>query len=151
VCLKLSILASCAVVPLLQHTIGWRIVEAWALHVCCSCWWLTAIRLVHTVCDIQHQCLIITAQPWNQTFIYFMYLLFVYLLLFTSYLFTCLCIYLFIYVSMYCDGQSQWPHSLRHELSLLAQTLGSWVRIPLKAWMSVLCAFILCFCCSVCR
>jgi hypothetical protein len=32
---------------------------------------------------------------------------------------------------------SQWPRGLRHELSLLAQTLVSWVRIPLKAWMSV--------------
>jgi hypothetical protein len=31
---------------------------------------------------------------------------------------------------------------LRHELSSLARTLGSWVRIPLKACMS-LCAFIL--------
>jgi hypothetical protein len=38
---------------------------------------------------------------------------------------------------------------LRHELSSLAQTLGSWVRIPLKAWMSV-CAFILFLCYSVC-
>jgi hypothetical protein len=26
---------------------------------------------------------------------------------------------------------------LRHELSSLALTLGSWVRIPLEAWMSV--------------
>jgi hypothetical protein len=26
---------------------------------------------------------------------------------------------------------------LRHELSSLARALGSWVRIPLKAWMSV--------------
>jgi hypothetical protein len=33
--------------------------------------------------------------------------------------------------------RSQWPHGLRHELSWLAGTLGSWVRIPLKAWMSV--------------
>jgi hypothetical protein len=40
-------------------------------------------------------------------------------------------------------GQSQWPRGLRHELSSLAWTLGSWVWIPLKAWMSVLCAFIL--------
>jgi hypothetical protein len=39
---------------------------------------------------------------------------------------------------------------LRHELSLLARTLGSWVRIPLKAWMYV-CAFILCLCCPVCK
>jgi hypothetical protein len=33
--------------------------------------------------------------------------------------------------------RSQWPRSLRHELSSLARTLGSWVRIPLKAWMYV--------------
>jgi hypothetical protein len=45
-------------------------------------------------------------------------------------------------------NRSQWPHGLRHELSSLVRTLGSWVRIPLKAWMSVLCAFILCLCCS---
>jgi hypothetical protein len=32
--------------------------------------------------------------------------------------------------------------------SSAARTLGLWVRIPLKAWMS---AFILCLCCSVCR
>jgi hypothetical protein len=32
--------------------------------------------------------------------------------------------------------QSQFPRGLRHELSSLALTLGSWVRIPLKAWMS---------------
>jgi hypothetical protein len=31
----------------------------------------------------------------------------------------------------------QWPRVLRHELSSPAQTLGSWVRIPLEAWMSV--------------
>jgi hypothetical protein len=33
--------------------------------------------------------------------------------------------------------RSQWPRGLRHELSSLARTLGSCVRIPLKAWMSV--------------
>jgi hypothetical protein len=33
--------------------------------------------------------------------------------------------------------ESQWPRGLRHELSSPAQTLGSWVRIPLKAWMPV--------------
>jgi hypothetical protein len=32
---------------------------------------------------------------------------------------------------------AQWPRGLRHELSWHTQTLGSWVRIPLKAWMSV--------------
>jgi hypothetical protein len=33
--------------------------------------------------------------------------------------------------------RSQRPCGLRHELSSLAQTLGSCVRIPLEAWMSV--------------
>jgi hypothetical protein len=46
--------------------------------------------------------------------------------------------------------RSQWPRGLRHEQSSLAWTLGSWVWIPLKEWMSALCAFILCLCCSVC-
>jgi hypothetical protein len=32
---------------------------------------------------------------------------------------------------------SQWPSGLRHELSSLPPTLASWIRIPLKAWMSV--------------
>jgi hypothetical protein len=41
-------------------------------------------------------------------------------------------------------------HSGRHELSSLARSLGSWVRISLKAWMSV-CAFLLCLCCPLCR
>jgi hypothetical protein len=36
--------------------------------------------------------------------------------------------------------RSQWAHWLRHELSSLARMLGSWVRIPLKVWMSV-CAY----------
>jgi hypothetical protein len=42
------------------------------------------------------------------------------------------------------ESRSQWPRGLRHELSSLARILGSWVRIPLKAWMS---AFILYLCC----
>jgi hypothetical protein len=33
--------------------------------------------------------------------------------------------------------RSKWPRGLRHELSSSARTLGSWVRIPLEAWMSV--------------
>jgi hypothetical protein len=33
-------------------------------------------------------------------------------------------------------GRSQWPRGLRREMSSLARTLGSWVRIPL-AWMFV--------------
>jgi hypothetical protein len=33
--------------------------------------------------------------------------------------------------------RSQWPRRLRHELFSSAETLQSWVRIPLEAWMSV--------------
>jgi hypothetical protein len=33
--------------------------------------------------------------------------------------------------------RSQWPRGLRHELFSLAQTLGTWVSIPLEPWMSV--------------
>jgi hypothetical protein len=36
-----------------------------------------------------------------------------------------------------CTCQSQWACSLRHEMSLPAQTLESWVRIPLEAWKYV--------------
>jgi hypothetical protein len=35
------------------------------------------------------------------------------------------------------SSPSQWPCDLRHELSSPIRTLGSWVRIPLKVWMSV--------------
>jgi hypothetical protein len=35
------------------------------------------------------------------------------------------------------NRRSKWPRSLRNEPSSPARTLGSWVRIPLKAWMSV--------------
>jgi hypothetical protein len=31
----------------------------------------------------------------------------------------------------------QWPRGLRHEMSSPAWTLGSWLRIPLDAWMFV--------------
>jgi hypothetical protein len=34
-------------------------------------------------------------------------------------------------------GRSQWPRSLRHEMSSPAWTLRSWARIPLEAWMFV--------------
>jgi hypothetical protein len=34
-------------------------------------------------------------------------------------------------------SRSQWPRRLRYELSSLPRTLWSWVRIPLKAWVSV--------------
>jgi hypothetical protein len=40
--------------------------------------------------------------------------------------------------SVYCIGRrSQCPHGLSHELSSPSRTLGSWVRIQLKARMSV--------------
>jgi hypothetical protein len=51
--------------------------------------------------------------------------------------------YVCVTYTVYC--RSQWPRGLSHELSSLARTLGSWVRNPLKAGMSV-CAFILCSC-----
>jgi hypothetical protein len=50
-----------------------------------------------------------------------------------------------------CVGQTQWQCGLRHELILLGRTLGSWVRIPLRAWLfsvCVVCAF-LCVCVQV--
>jgi hypothetical protein len=34
------------------------------------------------------------------------------------------------------ECRSKWPRGLKHEPSSLAITLGSWVSIPLKAWMS---------------
>jgi hypothetical protein len=41
----------------------------------------------------------------------------------------------FAFIMIMC--RSQWSRGLGHELSSLARTLGSWVRILLKAWMSV--------------
>jgi hypothetical protein len=38
-------------------------------------------------------------------------------------------------------NQSQWPRGLSHEMPSPTWTLGSWIWIPLKAWISV---FILC-------
>jgi hypothetical protein len=38
---------------------------------------------------------------------------------------------------MFISFKPQRPRDLRHELSSPARTLGSWIRIPLKAWMSV--------------
>jgi hypothetical protein len=39
--------------------------------------------------------------------------------------------------------RSQWPRGLRHEMSSPAWTLGSWVRIPLEAWMFAFIQFVL--------
>jgi hypothetical protein len=36
-----------------------------------------------------------------------------------------------------CTSRSQWPRGFRHEIFSLSRILESWVRIPLKAWMSV--------------
>jgi hypothetical protein len=52
-------------------------------------------------------------------------------------------------------GRSQWPRGLRHELSSLAETLGSWIPIQLHASMFV-CLMGLqkknqCLCCLVFR
>jgi hypothetical protein len=58
-------------------------------------------------------------------------------------------IYEIMYTSTYIKGRSQWPRGLRRELSSLARMLRSWIRVPLKAWMSVLCAFLLCLCVCV--
>jgi hypothetical protein len=55
-----------------------------------------------------------------------------------------------VFIGIPKSSRSQWLRGLRHELSSPARTLGSWVQIPLEAWMSV-CAFLLCLCCSVCR
>jgi hypothetical protein len=41
------------------------------------------------------------------------------------------------YLMLLYISQSQWPRHLRHELSLPTETLGSWVWIPLEAWMFV--------------
>jgi hypothetical protein len=42
-----------------------------------------------------------------------------------------------VYFPTYLISRSQCPRGLRHELPSLARTLGSWVQIPLKAWLSV--------------
>jgi hypothetical protein len=38
--------------------------------------------------------------------------------------------------SLTMSCRSQWSRCLRHELSSLAETLGSWVRILLEPWIS---------------
>jgi hypothetical protein len=41
------------------------------------------------------------------------------------------------------SSRSQWPRGLRHEMSSPVRTLGSWVRIPLKAWISAFILFVM--------
>jgi hypothetical protein len=38
--------------------------------------------------------------------------------------------------------RSQLPRCIRHEMSLPVRTMGSWVRIPLKAWLSLCLSFV---------
>jgi hypothetical protein len=71
----------------------------------------------------------------------------IYVILFIPYLYSFQLHYSYIW-QWVC--RSRWPRGLRHELPSLARMLRSWVRIPLKVWMSV-CAFILCLCYPVCR
>jgi hypothetical protein len=44
---------------------------------------------------------------------------------------------LYNYLTCIVVLRPQWPRGLRHELSSPTRALGWWVRIPLKAWMSV--------------
>jgi hypothetical protein len=43
----------------------------------------------------------------------------------------------YYYILEIQNSQSQWPRGPRNKLSSLVRTRGSWVRIPLEAWMSV--------------
>jgi hypothetical protein len=49
---------------------------------------------------------------------------------------------MYIYVSIHSDCRSWWARGVRRGLSSLTRTMGSWVRIPLKAWMSVCVCFV---------
>jgi hypothetical protein len=44
---------------------------------------------------------------------------------------------LIFYLIYGLHGRSQWPRSLRHEMSSPVQTQGSWVRIPFQAWIFI--------------
>jgi hypothetical protein len=65
----------------------------------------------------------------------------------TTHVYTLIMQVFLYYINIY---RSQWPCGLTHELSSLIGKQRSWVRILLKAWISV-CAFILCLCCPVYR
>jgi hypothetical protein len=62
-----------------------------------------------------------------------------------------LCVHFFFKISVFVFSnnqfcRSQWPRGLRHELPSLALKLGSWVRIPLKTWLSVYVFSVFVFC-----
>jgi hypothetical protein len=50
----------------------------------------------------------------------------------------------------YLVSRSKWPRAQRHELPSLALTLGSWVRIPLGAWMFSVYMRLFCVCVVLC-
>jgi hypothetical protein len=49
---------------------------------------------------------------------------------------------LYYIITIISSGRSQRPCGLRHEPSSPARTQGSWVGIPLEAWMSVCVYFV---------
>jgi hypothetical protein len=46
-----------------------------------------------------------------------------------------------LYIRVYAHRRSQWQRGLKHKPSSLVRKLGSWVRIPLEACMSVFIRF----------
>jgi hypothetical protein len=55
----------------------------------------------------------------------------------TSCVCVCAFIFAYIYIYIYIQRRSQWLRGLRHEPSSPARTLGLWVRIRFRAWMSL--------------
>jgi hypothetical protein len=53
-------------------------------------------------------------------------------------------------IMLYRDMPAIEPSGLRHVLSSLARTLGSLVRIPLRAWMFGVCMCLFCICVFLC-
>jgi hypothetical protein len=53
------------------------------------------------------------------------------------------CIGRYLLISLTGEYRSQWPRGMRHEMFSPALTLGSWVRILIKVWMSVYSVFVL--------
>jgi hypothetical protein len=57
---------------------------------------------------------------------------------------------LFLSYSTISNRRSQLPRGQRRKLSSLARALGSWARIPLKAWMFGMCMRLFCLCVVLC-